>query len=116
MFEQWQSFGDKPLNVCVLVHDNENQPCEAPVKRVFSKVGISFKGDGFYKNDHGANARARATEKSSKDTSNSDSTSGSKSDTKTDSTGTKKDAASSKSNSGGGSDSKTSKHSATNAA
>ena len=31
------------------------------MKKVFSKVGISFKGDGFYKNDHGANASSRRT-------------------------------------------------------
>ena len=37
-------------------------PGEGPVKKVFSKVGIAFKGDGFYKNDHGANASGRSKE------------------------------------------------------
>ena len=46
MFEIWQSFSDDTLTEC--------PSCGAPVKKVFSKVGISFKGDGFYKNDHGS--------------------------------------------------------------
>lgn len=68
MFEKWQSFRDEALTACTLVHDDEGRPCGAPVKKVFSKVGISFKGDGFYKNDHGSNARARASEKTSENT------------------------------------------------
>ena len=73
MFEMWQSFRDEALTACTLVHDDEGRPCGAPVKKVFSKVGISFKGDGFYKNDHGSNARARASEKTGPDSSSGDS-------------------------------------------
>ena len=73
MFELWQSFRDEALTVCTLVHDNEDQECGAPVKKVFSKVGISFKGGGFYKNDHGSNARARASEESRSSSSTSES-------------------------------------------
>ncbi len=70
-FEVRQSFSDDTLTVC----PSEGGPvsCVAPgegqVKKVFSGVAVSFKGDGFYKNDHGANAQGRRKEKeaSSKD-------------------------------------------------
>ncbi len=75
MFEMWQSFRDEALTACTLVHDNEGHQCGAPVKKVFSKVGISFKGEGFYKNDHGSNARARASEKTKSDSSSRESSS-----------------------------------------
>ena len=67
MFEMWQSFRDEPLTRCTQVHDDGDEQCGAPVKKVFSKVGISFKGEGFYKNDHGANARARESERPKSD-------------------------------------------------
>ncbi len=53
----WQSFSDEPLAVCPQVHDGDTEACGAAVRKVFSKVGISFKGDGFYTNDHGARSR-----------------------------------------------------------
>ena len=56
MFELWQSFADDAITDCPQTHDGEADVCGAPVKKVFSKVGIAFKGEGFYKNDHGANA------------------------------------------------------------
>ena len=46
MFELWQSFSEDAIQTC--------PGCGAPVKKVFSRVGISFKGEGFYKNDHGS--------------------------------------------------------------
>jgi len=45
-FEIWQSFAEDALTEC--------PTCEGELKKVYSKVGISFKGDGFYKNDHGS--------------------------------------------------------------
>ena len=101
-FEVRQSFSDDTLTVC----PPEGGPAacvapgEGPVKKVFSGVAIAFKGDGFYKNDHGANAKGRRKEKKetektetsaassngsssakdSKDSSSSGSDSGSKSD------------------------------------
>ena len=54
MFELWQSFSEDTLTVCPQTHDGEADVCGAEVKKVFSKVGIAFKGDGFYKNDHGS--------------------------------------------------------------
>jgi predicted nucleic acid-binding Zn ribbon protein len=57
MFELWQSFSDDALTECPRVHDGETDVCGASVRKVFSKVGISFKGEGFYKNDHGSSAK-----------------------------------------------------------
>ena len=77
-FEVRQSFSDETLAVCP--PEGGPVPCvapgEGPVKKVFSGVAISFKGDGFYKNDHGANATGRRKEResgSSKDSSDSSS-------------------------------------------
>ena len=80
-FELWQSFSDDTLSTCPAM--GGPAACEAPgegtVKKVFSKVGIAFKGDGFYKNDHGVSAEGRS--KKSEATSSSESE-GSKSDSK----------------------------------
>ena len=38
-----QSFKDDPLTVC--------PSCEGELRKVFSPIGISFKGSGFYKTD-----------------------------------------------------------------
>ena len=73
-FEVRQSFADEALTTC------PDTDCGGSVNKVFSGVGISFKGDGFYKNDHGSVARGRkadagSTKKSesgSADTSSSD--------------------------------------------
>ena len=64
-FEMRQSFSDDTLSLCP-VEDGPAAcitPGEGPVKKVFTGVGISFKGDGFYKNDHGANANGRRKER-----------------------------------------------------
>jgi putative FmdB family regulatory protein len=42
-FEAVQSFTDDPLSVCPV--------CEGQVRKVFSAVGVVFKGSGFYRND-----------------------------------------------------------------
>jgi len=73
-FEIWQSFSEDALTEC--------PTCEGELKKVYSKVGISFKGDGFYKNDHGSSSKGS----SSSSTSSSESTgSSSSSDTSSDS-------------------------------
>ena len=79
-FEVRQSFSDETLTVCLAEGAPAGcvAPGEGPVKKVFSGVAISFKGDGFYKNDHGANARGRRKEResdSAKDESTKDSSS-----------------------------------------
>jgi len=61
-FEIAQSFKDDPLEECP-------SECSGALKKVFSGVGISFKGSGFYKNDHGANSKKKPTSSTSKETS-----------------------------------------------
>ena len=71
-FEVRQSFNDEALTIC------PDEACAGPVSKVFSGVGIAFKGDGFYKNDHGSSAKARggdagSTAKPASDSGSSDS-------------------------------------------
>jgi putative FmdB family regulatory protein len=42
-FEAFQSFSEAPLTECPL--------CKAELRKVYSTVGIVFKGSGFYKTD-----------------------------------------------------------------
>jgi putative FmdB family regulatory protein len=41
--EAVQSFSDEPLTVC--------PECDGKLRKLFSSVGIVFKGSGFYRND-----------------------------------------------------------------
>ena len=41
-----QSLKDKPLIKC--------EECGGQLNKVFSPIGMSFQGKGFYRNDHGA--------------------------------------------------------------
>jgi len=59
-FEVVQSFKDEPLEECP-------SDCSGALKKVFSGVGISFKGSGFYKNDHGANSKKKPSTETSKE-------------------------------------------------
>ncbi|MEC7809987.1 MAG: FmdB family zinc ribbon protein [Actinomycetota bacterium] len=72
-FEIIQSIKDDPISECPA-------ECSGVVKKVFSGVGISFKGSGFYKNDHGANSKKKPSSNTSNTTENK--TSDSSSDTK----------------------------------
>jgi putative FmdB family regulatory protein len=55
-----QKFTDEPLLVC--------STCGGRLRKVFSPVGIVFKGSGFYRTDSRASASATATkEKTAKD-------------------------------------------------
>lgn len=68
-FETQQSFSDDPLTVC--------PTCGGNLRKVFSAVGIAFKGDGFYKNDsRTSKAKSSSGEKagSSEKTGSGDST------------------------------------------
>jgi putative FmdB family regulatory protein len=49
-FETVQSFSDDPIAVCPV--------CEGQVRKVFSTVGVVFKGSGFYRTDSRENAKA----------------------------------------------------------
>jgi putative FmdB family regulatory protein len=78
-FEVRQSFTDDALTDC------PDSACSGAVNKVFSSVGISFKGDGFYKNDHGSAAKGRkadtgSTVESDSGSTATDSTKGSGSD------------------------------------
>ena len=71
-FEVQQSFSDDPLREC--------PQCKGELRKVFGNVGISFKGSGFYKNDHGSRASSRSSSSSDSNGSSSDSSSSSSSD------------------------------------
>ena len=118
-FEVRQSFSDEALTVCPaeVAPAECVAPGEGPVKKVFSGVAISFKGDGFYKNDHGANARGRRKEResdstkdssTSKDSSTKDSSSSKDSSTK-DSSSSKDSSTKDSSSSGASSDARRAK-------
>ena len=72
-----QSFRDDPLTEC--------PKCGGTLRKVFSAVGIAFKGSGFYKTDsRSGSSSAKSGEKSeTKSDSKSDTKSDSKSDSKT---------------------------------
>ena len=84
-FEARQSFTDEALTSC------PDSDCGGVVNKVFSSVGISFKGDGFYKNDHGSGAKGRKADAGSTVKSDSGSTdTGSTKDSNSDSSGSSK--------------------------
>ncbi len=68
-FEVRQSFTDDALTTC------PDEACGGPVSKVFSGVGISFKGDGFYKNDHGSTSKSRRPESNGTSSGSGDSSS-----------------------------------------
>jgi putative FmdB family regulatory protein len=49
-FDAVQSFSDDPITICPV--------CEGQVRKVFSAVGVVFKGSGFYRTDSRENAKA----------------------------------------------------------
>jgi len=51
-FETVQRFDDEPLTTC--------PQCGAPVQKVFSSVGIVFKGSGFYSTDNKSSKTPKA--------------------------------------------------------
>ncbi|MBW0117161.1 FmdB family zinc ribbon protein [Pseudonocardia abyssalis] len=92
-FEAVQSFSDASLTVC--------PECSGALRKVFSSVGIVFKGSGFYRTDSRAGAvpngdskpAASSSESSSGEKSGGDKSGGEKKSSE--STGTKKDSGSS---------------------
>jgi putative FmdB family regulatory protein len=57
--ETVQSFADEPLSEC--------PACEGRLRKLFSSVGVVFKGSGFYRTD----SRAKPTESTSSESSKS---------------------------------------------
>jgi putative FmdB family regulatory protein len=49
-FEAVQSFSDDPIAICPV--------CEGRVRKVFSAVGVVFKGSGFYRTDSRESAKS----------------------------------------------------------
>lgn len=100
--EKVQKFSDDPLTVC--------PNCSGRLRKVFSPVGIVFKGSGFYRTDSrsGSNGSLSGQDKDGKDGKNGAgkdrADSGSKSDGKSD--GSSSDKSSAKSDSSPGSSSK----------
>ena len=69
-----QKFSDEPLTVC--------PACEGKLRKVFSAVGVVFKGSGFYKNDSRAKTSSSTAKNDAAET-KSDTKTEAKSDTKT---------------------------------
>jgi putative FmdB family regulatory protein len=80
--EAQQSFSDEPLTVC--------PECGGRLRKVFSAVGVVFKGSGFYRNDSRAGQNgdgAKSTSSKDADSSSSKSSSDSGSDKSSGSSG-----------------------------
>ena len=82
-----QSFKDDPLTVC--------PTCDGELRKVFSPIGIAFKGSGFYRND----SRPSGGKKSESSSSSSDSGSSSASKSESKSSDSSSSSSSSKSES-----------------
>ncbi|ATY14894.1 FmdB family transcriptional regulator [Amycolatopsis sp. AA4] len=95
-FEAVQSFSDPSLTVC--------PQCSGPLRKVFSSVGVVFKGSGFYRTDSrdssksstsAAPAKTESAKSDSSSTTSSSSTSSSSSNTSSTTSTTKTASASS---------------------
>jgi putative FmdB family regulatory protein len=64
-FEAVQSFSDDALTEC--------PQCGGSLRKVFGNIGVTFKGSGFYKTDHGSRAKTSSSSSSSGDTGSSSS-------------------------------------------
>ncbi|MDQ1652534.1 MAG: hypothetical protein QOI35_1734 [Cryptosporangiaceae bacterium] len=95
--EAVQSFSDDPLTVC--------PACEGKLRKVFSSVGVVFKGSGFYRTDSRAASTAAETAKSESSTTSSGSSATGSSSTGSTGNGSKSSEGSSSSSSGAGSSS-----------
>ena len=54
-FEVFQSFSDKAIDTC--------PECGARARKVYSNVGVVFKGSGFYKTDSKSSSEAKSEKK-----------------------------------------------------
>jgi putative FmdB family regulatory protein len=84
--EAVQSFSDDPLTVC--------PACEGKLRKLFSSVGIVFKGSGFYRTDSrkGSESKSEAATTSTESSTSSANGSGEAKKTDTKKTETKKPA------------------------
>ena len=76
-FDIEQSFSDDPLTRCPIEGgpDACTAPGEGGLKKLFSAVGISFKGSGFYKNDSRSGSSSSSSDSSSSSSGSSSSSS-----------------------------------------
>jgi putative FmdB family regulatory protein len=72
-----QSFTDDPLTVC--------PACSGTLRKVFSSVGVVFKGSGFYRTDSRAEAKSSAAKSESKSETKTDVKAEAKSEAKSES-------------------------------
>ncbi|HWD06867.1 MAG TPA: FmdB family zinc ribbon protein [Amycolatopsis sp.] len=79
-FEAVQSFSDASLTVC--------PQCSGPLRKVFSSVGVVFKGSGFYRNDSRDSNKSSTSAAPAKSEKSSDKPAETKSETKSDSSST----------------------------
>src|SRR4051794_25784862 len=87
-----QSFKDEPLRIC--------PNCDGELRKVFSPIGITFKGSGFYKTDSRGSSGKSEPAKSESSSSSSSSDSSKASDSKSsDSKSSKSESSSSSSGS-----------------
>jgi putative FmdB family regulatory protein len=80
-FEAVQSFNDDALTEC--------PQCAGSLRKIFGNIGVTFKGSGFYKNDHGGRSKTSAGDSSSSDSSSSTSSSSESSSSSTSDSGAK---------------------------
>ncbi len=84
--EAVQSFADEPLTVC--------PTCEGSLRKLFSAVGVVFKGSGFYRTDsRGGSSSSTPATSSSSSSGSSSSTSSSSSSSSTSSSSSSTSAA-----------------------
>lgn len=88
-FEAVQSFTDASLTEC--------PACSGPLRKVFSSVGIVFKGSGFYRTDSRSGGGGVAAKNESGKNESGKSESGSKPESSSSSTGGSKESSSSSS-------------------
>lgn len=85
-FEVEQRISDDPLTTmegCTVAGDGQHH-----LKKVFSSIGISFKGGGFYRNDSRGGSKSSSTTPAKSDSSSGSSDSGSSSNGKSESSST----------------------------
>ncbi len=51
-FDVQQSFTDEEMKVC--------PNCKGELRKVFGNLGVTFKGTGFYANDHGSKSSKKS--------------------------------------------------------
>ena len=90
-FDEVQAFSDDALTVC--------PKCNGRLRKLFGKVGVVFKGSGFYRNDSRDSSKSSSTVSSSKGSDSSTSTSNGSSDSSSSSSASSSTSSSSSSSS-----------------